>query len=318
MTFRDYAQGAFRMRGIGKGQTIHVFVIPEVLRLIDDQMKKGSTGASLFKPVVQLLPQGGYGADMLALNAPNVGISISSATHGRPLLVNIATWLVVNGMKSENVQFRMLCHQSIDNVTRKRAHSVLTQNYKELSQLAFSSRIKEFASMTTSTVGNSSGDIASDIDGLFERSQKLFADDIAQIKSIVIPGTSANQAKAVGVEKLQKCLDILTERIDYTVHNNIPLPVPLSETLRNSVVRRADFFVNDYDKAVVDKILMVLVNSEGLAKKNLGPATLEDDAGDDKDTDLQKEQTAEEEVLQEQEEEEEEEEVSTSFHIIAS
>jgi hypothetical protein len=81
-------------------------------------------------------------------------------------------------------------------------------------------------------------------------------------------------------------------------------------------MRRADFFVNDYDKAVVDKILMVLVNSEGLARKNLGPATLEDDAGDDKDTDLQKEQTAEEEVLQEQEEEEEEEEVRTLSHLL--
>ena len=149
-------------------------------------------------------------------------------------------------------------------------------------------------------------------------SQKLFADDIAQIKSIVIPGLGvANQEKPVGIEKLQKCLDILTERIDYTLHNSVPLPVPLSETLRNSVMRRADFFVNDYDKAVVDKILMVLVNSEGLARKNLGPATLEDDAGDDKDTDLQKEQTAEEEVLQEQEEEEEEEEVST-FRILIS
>ena len=33
MTFRDYAQGAYRMRGIGKGQTIVLFVIPEVQRL---------------------------------------------------------------------------------------------------------------------------------------------------------------------------------------------------------------------------------------------------------------------------------------------
>ena len=30
MTFRDYAQGAFRMRGIGNGQRIHNYVIPEV------------------------------------------------------------------------------------------------------------------------------------------------------------------------------------------------------------------------------------------------------------------------------------------------
>ena len=34
MTFRDYSQGAFRMRGIGVGQTIHLYVIPEVERLM--------------------------------------------------------------------------------------------------------------------------------------------------------------------------------------------------------------------------------------------------------------------------------------------
>ena len=29
-----YAQGAYRMRGIGKGQTIHLYIIPEVLHRI--------------------------------------------------------------------------------------------------------------------------------------------------------------------------------------------------------------------------------------------------------------------------------------------
>ena len=37
MTFRDYAQGAYRMRGIGQGQSIHLFIIPEVLhRILQD------------------------------------------------------------------------------------------------------------------------------------------------------------------------------------------------------------------------------------------------------------------------------------------
>ncbi len=34
MTFRDYARGAFCMRGISKGQTIELFIIPEVMKLI--------------------------------------------------------------------------------------------------------------------------------------------------------------------------------------------------------------------------------------------------------------------------------------------
>ena len=37
MTFRDYAQGAYRMRGIGKGQTIHVFLIPEIQHQLENQ-----------------------------------------------------------------------------------------------------------------------------------------------------------------------------------------------------------------------------------------------------------------------------------------
>ena len=34
MTFRDYAQGAFRMRGIGRGQTLRLFVTPEIIKLM--------------------------------------------------------------------------------------------------------------------------------------------------------------------------------------------------------------------------------------------------------------------------------------------
>ena len=40
MVFRDFAQGAFRMRGIGKGQQIAVLVIPEVQELMNRQLRK--------------------------------------------------------------------------------------------------------------------------------------------------------------------------------------------------------------------------------------------------------------------------------------
>lgn len=42
MTFRDYSQGAFRMRGIGVGQTIHLYIIPEVERLMVRELKEAS------------------------------------------------------------------------------------------------------------------------------------------------------------------------------------------------------------------------------------------------------------------------------------
>lgn len=39
MVFRDYAQGAFRMRGIGKGQTICLLVTPEIDEKIRTQVR---------------------------------------------------------------------------------------------------------------------------------------------------------------------------------------------------------------------------------------------------------------------------------------
>jgi hypothetical protein len=39
MSFRDYAQGAFRMRGIGKGQKIRLVIIPEVAKMIRTQVR---------------------------------------------------------------------------------------------------------------------------------------------------------------------------------------------------------------------------------------------------------------------------------------
>jgi hypothetical protein len=299
MTFRDYAQGAYRMRGIGKGQTIELFIIPEVMRLINDQILKLNR-----KPQnpLQAQPQApqGYATDLLSLANPLSGApSIQAAKSGRQLLVNVSAWLTVNGMKSENMQFKMLCQQSIDNVSRKRAYKTLTGNYRELTQLAFSARMKEFAKRSSQSP---SGDAeTTGFDEWLKGTKSLFADDIEAIKTLVLPnsGGSAARMKLVGVGALQKSIDILSERLDFTVQNSIPVPVPLSDQLRNSIIQRKDFIVNDYDKAVVDKILMVLVNSEGLAKHRLGPAVEEVD-DEDKDANLGREQVSEEEVLKEQ------------------
>ena len=70
MTWRDYAQGAYRMRGIGKGQTIRMLVIPEVRSLVDEAK--------------QLCGQG----------------PVTDATF----VTDAAAWLYLNGMKSEQMQ----------------------------------------------------------------------------------------------------------------------------------------------------------------------------------------------------------------------
>merc|ERR1711988_493975 len=67
-TFRDFAQGAYRMRGIGRGQTLRLYIIPEVLRLVQSQ----------------------FGA---------------AVTEGFRLLPSIVAWLHLNSCKSEPMQF---------------------------------------------------------------------------------------------------------------------------------------------------------------------------------------------------------------------
>jgi len=315
MTFRDYAQGAFRMRGIGKGQTIQLFVIPEVMRLVFDQCQKLQEGVGkkqqLVQPAVPVPNPNFYGSDLLSLSDP-LSISPSftpdhgAVTQGRQLLINVASWLTVNGMKSENMQFRMLCHQSIDNVSRKKSYKMLATQYRELTQLAFAARVKDYLpGSTTPTKSPKSGgqnEIAGDLEPKKDANSMLFEDDVDAIRSVVWAGTGggANRTAVVGIEKIQQGIDILTERLDFTVQNNIPMPVPLSDTLRNSILRRREFITTDYEKAVVDKILMVLVNSEGLAKKQFGEPSVAEAVEEDQDANLQKEQVAEEEVLKEQ------------------
>jgi len=88
---RDCAQGAFRMRGIGRGQTIQYFLIPEVLALINR----------------------------------TCGVRDPSTVTHKQMLNNVVAWLVMNSMRAESVQFNMLCEQSIYNVFRRNAFKTL-------------------------------------------------------------------------------------------------------------------------------------------------------------------------------------------------
>jgi thiol-disulfide isomerase/thioredoxin len=99
MVFRDFAQGAYRMRGIGNGQQVCVLVIPEVQELMNRQLKKAAPGAS-----AALKADAGGGASDVAAR-----------------LREISAWLVLNAMRSERVQFDQLCTQNMCNVWRKNA-----------------------------------------------------------------------------------------------------------------------------------------------------------------------------------------------------
>jgi hypothetical protein len=305
MTFRDYAQGAFRMRGIGKGQTIELFIIPEVMQLIAEQRRRCTPQFALNPPQQPVSINPGPNDDLLSLSfAPPVPTaSYSNLITSTQLLVDTAAWLVVNGMRSENMQFKVLCHQSIDNVFRKRSFEILKESYKELTQLAFADRAKEFLSQAAAAASQKASEVSASVWASFEGSEsKLFGDNLNDIKSVYQAPADANRA-SVGIPKIQRCLDILGERIDTSISNNVPTQRPFSETIQNNIDRHREFLKGDYDQAVVDKIILVLMNSENLAKRE--QMTEDDDA--ERNAEIQREEVVEEEVLQEEEEEEEEE-----------
>lgn len=88
-TFRDFAQGAYRMRGITIGQSIHLYLIPEVECRIH-------------------------------LENENISKEIDS-------LCRIAAWLLINSMRTESMQFVQLSIQELHTIWRKRALRALME-----------------------------------------------------------------------------------------------------------------------------------------------------------------------------------------------
>ncbi|CAJ1419897.1 unnamed protein product [Effrenium voratum] len=107
MCWRDYVQGAYRMRGIGRGQRICLYVIPEVVELISRDL--------ILAGIEQKL-QGPAGAKWTACE------------KGR--LLAVAAWLLVNSIRTERIQFAMLQLQNLANVWRRNAFKTVMTDFE--------------------------------------------------------------------------------------------------------------------------------------------------------------------------------------------
>ena len=66
MTLRDYAQGAWRMRGLGIGQTLHLILIDEVIKLMQNVLPEcGEDSANMAADVVAFLLKNSCGAEAM-------------------------------------------------------------------------------------------------------------------------------------------------------------------------------------------------------------------------------------------------------------
>jgi len=108
MTMRDFAQGCWRMRSIGHGQTLDVLVTPGVSRIIRDSGDASPPAPSLATA---------HTGDMSVRRIGEVTIS------------SVLKWLVRNSMHTERLQYRQLCWQETAHTWRSYA---LGQAYARL------------------------------------------------------------------------------------------------------------------------------------------------------------------------------------------
>ncbi len=107
------------MRGIGRGQTIHLFVIPEIERLMARELKEAEmhlTG--------RLLP-----AHFTYAHSLNI-CYFPDMPEEKKVLIDVSAWLVINSMRSERIQFNQLCIQNVSNVWRKNSFKTLLKNHR--------------------------------------------------------------------------------------------------------------------------------------------------------------------------------------------
>merc|ERR1712087_154820 len=97
MTLRDYAQGAFRMRGIESGQKIELLLTPEVKHL------------------------------MAAACQAIGGVGSAAPTDHQDMLVATLTWLTLNGVLAEEQRRHHLIKLNMHNLWRSDACRALEE-----------------------------------------------------------------------------------------------------------------------------------------------------------------------------------------------
>ena len=129
MTFRDYAQGAYRMRGIATGQHINVFLVPEVKELMTRELEPLDWNPSIFhEKEMQFAAQqaGGKGIGKAAREKIDAEAAEgkepeTDAGRQRKGLEEVLCWLVLNSLDSDCKQFNFLVQQDLATLYRRAA-----------------------------------------------------------------------------------------------------------------------------------------------------------------------------------------------------
>ncbi|KAL7066785.1 EF hand family protein [Cryptosporidium serpentis] len=161
MIFRDFAQGAYRMRQLGQGQTINIVIQVQVADLIEKNSKICGIldrNQCLFKEVLSkkdVVNNGNIGCEKLRNNipnkldqiyhlksnitlkdTPNELIDMTEHLSSEFIIPDLLTflrclcgWLIIQSIISESEQNQLLCSQSLSNIWRKLAFQKMVDTY---------------------------------------------------------------------------------------------------------------------------------------------------------------------------------------------
>jgi len=137
MTFRDYAQGAYRMRQIGEGQSLVLYLIPEVESRMKEDLQgfmAADAAASTSSPTVAAYSSS-IGSTTGMTSLPVAGMQPNASFAMNPLTA-VPAWLLLNSMRLEALQFVMLSTQELRNVWRKAALKLLLAESRSASRVS--------------------------------------------------------------------------------------------------------------------------------------------------------------------------------------
>jgi len=249
MTFRDYVQGAYRMRGIGTGQKIHVYIIPEVADLILREIRAANDSSSLACDALLAImarlasPVCGAPQAQLPRVVTGAGDAMGSAKedgeHER-VLEALVTWLVINSMRTEQTQWSMLCVQNVSNIYRKNAFAKILDNAEALCK----GELKDGDYVTPASSG---------------------ANAPAEVREV----GSAKKAAQMAVDELPllPSLKVFDEAIDFSLEAAVPDPIPFGEKLRDLLKDHCKFIVSE-EQHEVGHLLLSEVNEFTCASEN--------------------------------------------------
>jgi hypothetical protein len=280
MTFRDYAQGAYRMRGIGKGQTIKLFIIPEV----ENRMKQ----------------------ELGSIKAQGAGAGVYTGKAE----IDVPAWLLVNSMRVESLHFVQMSLQELQNVWRKRAlHELLDEDNTTTDGAVDAMQVD--GKMGDALVASSKSTTSADYSAEMRLLRYGALASVCSTSDDAPDDTMGEDVAGADAEQhlqwrwLRRCVHLFREPISHEVPDGVPVARPFQEKVLEIVQANQDLLAHPQTRAGggdgAARVELVV------AKLAIGQATQEeeeDSGGPSLVSEVVHENEQEEEAEEEAEEEE--------------